>query len=200
MKIETFTNPIVLSFQKKLKETYLAAKNLATDGAYGNVTHRTLLSVLSDLEQEDVLAKVLKVALQEMGVREVRGPEHNPRIIEYHQAVSGKFTSDEIPWCSSFANWCVKEVGNVKLRRTDNGLARSWLTLGKKADECPPTDLKMGSIVVFSRGKSSYMGHVAFLLHATVDRLLVVGGNQSDSVCLATFPATSFLGSYSGEV
>lgn len=59
----------------------------------------------------------LEIARGELGQREIKGDAHNPRILEYHQSVRGKITSDETPWCSSFVNWAMEKAG---IRGTDS--------------------------------------------------------------------------------
>lgn len=61
------------------------------------------------------------------GVRERPGAEHNPRIVEYHSATLLRATTDEVPWCSSFANWCLLQVFETG---TWSAAARSWLAWG----------------------------------------------------------------------
>lgn len=67
--------------------------------AFSGKTTKTSSEVLS---QE--LPEHLKIAMKELGVRELAGSKHNPRIIEYHKATSLKATQDEVSWCSSFVN------------------------------------------------------------------------------------------------
>jgi hypothetical protein len=38
------------------------------------------------------------VALREIGQAEINGPDHNQRIIEYHEQTSLKASDDETPW------------------------------------------------------------------------------------------------------
>jgi uncharacterized protein (TIGR02594 family) len=129
------------------------------------------------------------IALREMhtGVDEMPGPEsHNPRIVEYHQATSLKATDDETPWCSSFVNWCMLKAGQ---KRTKSAMARSWLSWGTALEE-PRT----GSIVVFSRPPKPTSGHVAFFEEIRGDRILVLGGNQSNQVNISSYPSERLLG------
>jgi len=130
--------------------------------------------------------KWLKAARAEMGVKEFVGPEHNTRILEYHKATSLKATTDEVAWCSSFANWCMDRAG---IAGTNSAAARSWLQWGRALAE--PTS---GCIVVFKRGSSPTSGHVAFYLETRGTGILVLGGNQSNSVCITSYPASMVLG------
>ena len=53
-----------------------------------------------------------KVSIAEIGQKEIKGAEHNSRIIEYH-ATTGGFKNDETPWCASYVNWVIKESYTV---------------------------------------------------------------------------------------
>ena len=118
--------------------------------------------------------------------KEYAGPEHNQRIIEYHSTTGLKATTDEVAWCSSFVNWCITKAN---LRGTNSAAARSWLQWGKKINEPVP-----GCIAVFKRGNSTTSGHVAFYLETRGTGIMVLGGNQSNSVCVSSYPASDVLG------
>ena len=116
----------------------------------------------------------------EIGVEEVKGKEHNPRILEYHQATTLKATDDETAWCSSFVNWCVKMSGH---KGTKSASARSWLKWGK-----PLKEPKEGCIVILKRGNSSWQGHVGFYVGTSGSHILILGGNQGNEVNISSYP------------
>ena len=124
-------------------------------------------------------AKFLHEAFKEMNVKEVKGKNHNPRILQYHKATSLKASTDEIPWCSSFANYIVQKCGDPG---TNNAMARSWESWGKELETPEP-----GCVVVFSRGSDPKYGHVAFYLYQTNKYIYVIGGNQSDKVSIEAY-------------
>lgn len=125
-------------------------------------------------------------ARNEIGQKEVPGSGNNPRIVEYHATTSLKATSDEVSWCSSFVNWCVKQAG---LRGTNSAAARSWLDWGKVLDK--PVE---GCIVIFKRGAPP-SGHVAFYVKDVSSELIqVLGGNQSDQVKMSNYKKSDVLG------
>jgi len=129
----------------------------------------------------------MPVAFDELGVKEVPGDGDNPRIVEYHQATTLKATDDEVPWCSAFVNWVMRESGYTY---TKSAAARSWLTWGDEI-ELP----MYGAVTVLRRGSNPAQGHVGFFVdqpEAGVIRLL--GGNQSDSVNITVFPASRVIG------
>lgn len=129
----------------------------------------------------------LVAALGELGVREVPGQRDNPRIREYHSETGAGEAPDEVPWCSSFVNWCLAQAA---LRGTRSKAARSWLTWSRGITIAGP---RRGALVVFERGQYP-AGHVAFELDGHGDRIWVVGGNQSNEVCERAYPASALLG------
>lgn len=128
-----------------------------------------------------------EIALHEIGVQEQSGSKHNPRIIEYHQCTSLKATSDEIPWCAAFVNWCLRVAGVVG---TNSARARSFLTWGVPV---LITEAQRGDIVVLARGKNISEGHVGFYTGRKDNNVLLLGGNQSNRVSIATFPLSTII-------
>ncbi|MBP8824783.1 MAG: TIGR02594 family protein [Flavobacteriales bacterium] len=129
----------------------------------------------------------MAIARQEVGVREYAGAQDNPRIVEYHQATSLQASDDETPWCSSFVNWCMLQAG---LSGTQSALARSWEHWGGRLREP-----RVGCITVFKRQVPGNpgAGHVAFFLERIGNRVHVLGGNQSNSVCVGNYPSADLL-------
>lgn len=114
----------------------------------------------------------IRIARAELGVLEIKGDEHNPRIIEYH-STTGKFQDDETPWCSSFVNWVITQAG---LKGTNSARAASWKDWGQKLNK--PA---YGCIGVRIRPNGS--GHVGFIVGKLKNgRLVSLGDNQNDSV------------------
>lgn len=118
------------------------------------------------------------IAKQELGQMEVPGPESNPRIEEYHNTVTIKDNSDSVPWCSSFVNFCITKSGLVG---TNSAMARSWLNWGQESSSFVP-----GCVVVLKRGDPP-KGHVGFYVGMDGDNVRILGGNQSDSVNIASY-------------
>ncbi len=132
-------------------------------------------------------AKWLTLAYQEVEVKEIPGPEHNSRILEYHKAVTKNYTRDEISWCSSFINWCFLQCG---LEGTRSAVARSWMSWGIGVEKP-----YRGCVAVFWRGqKDGWKGHVGFYVGEQGGNILVLGGNQDDMVCIMKYPKSQLLG------
>lgn len=128
----------------------------------------------------------LRVARQELGVKEVAGNGSNPRVIEYLSTTTlpkSYATNDETPWCSAFVNWCMIKAG---AKGTNSAAARSWLAWGRPIDVPVP-----GCVAVLSREGG---GHVAFYVRHQVADLWLLGGNQANMVCERAYPPGRLLG------
>ena len=133
----------------------------------------------------------LKVGQRELGVKELAGADYHPRIGEYMATVDnlskGEMQNDSTEWCACFINWCVEKSD---LDGTNSARARSWgkWRNSKTAESVLPgseTPALVGDIAVFHReSPESYKGHVAIYIafDAESDNLLVLGGNQANSV------------------
>lgn len=123
----------------------------------------------------------LLFALQEVGQQEIAGDKDNPRILEYLAACNGAGTHDETPWCSAFVNWCVTRAGTPG---TGSAAARSWLQWGRSTPS--PS---VGAITVLWRDDPhGPHGHVALFVRKDLARVWLLGGNQGNTVSLASYP------------
>ncbi len=156
----------------------------AIDGDWGPKT-QAAMDTYQALRGEAV-PSWLKVAAAELGVKEIAGSQHNPRIIEYHKSTDLGATTDETAWCSSFANFCMARAGQSHGR---SAAARSWLQWG---DALPRP--RYGCVVVLKRGTSSWEGHVGFLVAEDVDSLALLGGNQGNRVKVSVYRRADLLG------
>lgn len=128
----------------------------------------------------------LSIAEREIGVSEKSGKDHEARIVEYHKTTLLKANEDEIPWCSSFVNWCMYKA---KIYRTDSAAARSWLKWG--VNLLIPA---FGCVTVLSRGDNPASGHVGFYVGSTTsDTIRILGGNQDNKVSIKNFPKSRVL-------
>lgn len=130
-------------------------------------------------------------AVTELGQKEIAGSKNNPRIVEYQKATGYAASNDEVPWCGSFIAWLMKQ-SNIPYDVKDAAWAKSWLKFGT-AMKTPTT----GAIAVMQRGTDTNTGHVTLFSewadnsHTTFKGL---GGNQGDSVDIATFKTGNVLG------
>lgn len=118
----------------------------------------------------------LKIAAAEIGQKEVPRSPANPRILMYHATTSLRATSDEVPWCSAFVNWCLRQVG---VTGTNSAAATSWLHWGQMTGPSP------GAIVIVRRVTGE--NHVAFFISESSDYYRLLGGNQGEQVRLSRY-------------
>ncbi len=98
-----------------------------------------------------------------------------------------KLNPADTAWCAAFVNAALGETGRPG---TGTLAARDFLKVGT-----PTKNPQVGDIVVFSRGNSSWQGHVGFYAGKDEDgNILVLGGNQSNRVSIAPYSASRVLG------
>ena len=127
------------------------------------------------------------VAKAFIGLKEIKGHEHEEQILEFWKLCHLDFKTDETPWCAGFVGGVLEKCG---LRSTRSGLARSYLNWGEKCEH------QIGAVVVYWRiSKNSGSGHVGFVA-GDIDNgyIPTLGGNQGDMVCIKGYPANRLLG------
>lgn len=156
---------------------------------------KNLFAIKRSETPEEIINEVKKtsdlpwmiVALGELGVKEIVGSKHNPRILEYHATTTFKGKADEVPWCSSFVNWCFAQC---KMFRTHSAGASSWLMWG-----IPINEPKYGCVGIKSRDGGN---HVFFFIRkesrSGIDGFIALGGNQGNEVCYHWYPMNTIRG------
>jgi uncharacterized protein (TIGR02594 family) len=121
----------------------------------------------------------MTIAASHIGLREFKGPAHNPAIVSMLVALNAWWRDDETPWCGVFAGAVLREAG-VDIPKAYYR-AREWEKWG--IGLAAPA---VGCIVTFSRTGG---GHVGFVVgQDKLGNLLVLGGNQGDEVNIRAFP------------
>lgn len=104
---------------------------------------------------------------------------------------------DEVPWCSAFVNGL---AWDLRLPRSGSAAARSWLGVGEAV---PVTQATVGyDVVILQRGKSpqpgrdvlAAPGHVGLYAGLDSGHVLVLAGNQGNTVSVAAYPLMVVLG------
>ena len=131
------------------------------------------------------------------GLNEVSGTASHPQILAMLQLDQAWPEDDQVPWCSAFTNYV---AWLLRLPRSKNLRARSWLAVGR------PVPLSAAEaafdIVVLSRGTGKQPGpevldapgHVGFFAGRETSRILLLGGNQANSVTVSSYPSDQLLG------
>lgn len=129
----------------------------------------------------------LKVARSYLGTTEVPGKGDNPTIQRWLRTLRAAWSDDATPWCGTFVAQCMYEAGLDTLSPKAWYRARAWLDCGYKL--ATPV---YGCIVVFERGGG---GHVGFCVGKDArGRLMILGGNQGDTVSIRPFEWSRALG------
>lgn len=129
----------------------------------------------------------IQIAEREIGVREIAGRQHTPRILEYFQATTYRASTDETPWCSAFANWVMRQAGYTG---TNSARAIDWANWGLKLSR--PAYGAIG-VIDWDGDGPGWKGHVGFVVGETGGRIEMLGGNQSDSVKVSSFGRGNFI-------
>jgi len=133
--------------------------------------------------------ELIELAEKELGVKEIQGSQHNPRIIEYGKIADIEgYGADEIPWCAVFVNAMCELAG---IERSYSAVAKSFLKVGEEVSAKEVLKDPSNTVAIFHRGNSSrdWRGHVAIV--ESVDKSLnfctCIGGNQNNEVTRRTF-------------
>lgn len=140
---------------------------------------------------------IFELAQRYVGIREIADNQSHP-LIQWWLSLCGMSTDtpDSVPWCSAFINGLAWEL---RLPRSKSAAARSWLAVGIPI---PLDQAQLGDVVIFKRGDGvqpgpeviNAPGHVGLFAGREGNRLLILGGNQDDGVCIAGFGVNRVLG------
>jgi len=136
------------------------------------------------------MERILRIAADELGVREIEGADHNPKIIGYAQEAGITWINDdETPWCSVFMNWVAEKA---RFQRSHSAAARSWLNVGFEINNPEPGDI----VIYWRESPASAKGHVGIFMGFSHDhiRIYTLGGNQDNAVSISAYAADRLLG------
>lgn len=129
--------------------------------------------------------KMLVEALRHFGTLEVPGKGNNSTILKWAEEIGGKvanvYVADEIPWCGLFMAIVAKH-SNYEVPK-EPLWALNWGTFGTYIKN---TEAMLGDVLVFVRKTSTgaKAGHVGMYIGEDEECFHVLGGNQSDQVCI----------------
>lgn len=138
-----------------------------------------------------------ELAQRFVGIEEVPGATSNPQVLAMLRLDAAWPEGDHVPWCSAFTNYI---AWLLRLPRSKSLRARSWLNVGEvvRLEEAAAGF----DVVIFKRGSGQQPGpevidapgHVGFYAGVDGKNILVLGGNQSDTVGIAPYPKAKLLG------
>jgi uncharacterized protein (TIGR02594 family) len=127
------------------------------------------------------IPRTIQEALRLYGIHEVKGTTHNQVILDWAKelGISSIVKDDEQAWCGLFAGVVVTRAGKeLPLKSYDILRALKWVAFGR---EIPKVDASLGDVLIFKREGG---GHVGFYVGEDAAAYHVLGGNQSDMVCM----------------
>jgi len=131
--------------------------------------------------------EMLLNALSLIGIKELKNGVVSEEVQEMFLAVTGKSVNTNTAWCSAFVGFVLKDGGYMYSNKLN---ARSYLKIGLEVQ----TPI-MGDIVIFWRvNKDSWQGHVGFYICSDDKDIYVLGGNQSNTVCVKSYSKSQLLG------
>ena len=137
-----------------------------------------------------------EAALPEHERSQWNDPGENPRILNYFKVGCSWFDpagGDEVDWCAAFINYCLVTAGYIG---TNHPGARSFFW-NKKNQFVKLVQPRYGAVAVrryapFADPKwETGEGHVGFVYTSTPTSVTLLGGNQTRTVKLQTYPLVS---------
>lgn len=118
-----------------------------------------------------------------MGLHEVRDKS---KLIEFLKI--GKFLGDpsRLPWCGDMVESCIAKVLPAEPLPANPFFAQNWKSFGNNL-----SSPLVGSIGVIRWTATS--GHVGFVAGTEGTNVVLLGGNQSNAITLASFPREKFI-------
>lgn len=120
----------------------------------------------------------LEAARLDLGLTEIHGAVTAPKISQWLMDLGAWWSDDETPWCGvACAHWM--RTSSIEVPKAFYR-AKAWESWGLAL-----TRPALGCVVTFTREGGGHVGLVAGV--ADDGRLIVIGGNQGDSVKFSLF-------------
>jgi len=134
------------------------------------------------LDKVGTLPRCIQEALNHFGTAEVVGKGSNATIIGWRDELNQNgvkikgYSDDDIPWCGLFAAIVVLRARSAGEVVEEPLWALNWAEFGTKSPQAG-----LGDILAFQRNGG---GHVGFYIAEDSTCYHVLGGNQSNKVCI----------------
>lgn len=130
-----------------------------------------------------------QIAERFIGTKEIPGNVDNPAVLSWLKLDGDWPQHDEVPWCSAFTNYV---AWLLRLPRSKSLAARSWLGVGTPIDI---QDARVGfDVVILKRDPNPASGHVGFFAGVEGGKVLLLGGNQGNRVCVSDYDYNRVIG------
>lgn len=171
---------------------FQADKGLVADGIVGSNTRLALFGSVQPVKAtDDPGLPWFQEARRLIGLREDPTAASNPTLLDWADRLDVDYPDDSIAWCGLFIAHCISStLGSEPLPVNPLG-ARNWARWGAPCEPMP------GALLVFWRGeRNGWKGHVGFYAGEEKGGVFhVLGGNQSDKVCVARINGDRLLAS-----
>ena len=159
---------------------FQSQQGLTPDGIVGPKTKAALFGNVTPVPVlEGSMLPWFEEAKHLVGTREFLGSRDNPDILDWAKDLDIKYPGDDVPWCGLFVAHCVGATLPQEPLPANPLGARQWERFGES------TQPRVGAVMVFWRiSRQGGLGHVGFYVGEDDDAYQILGGNQSDSVCL----------------
>jgi uncharacterized protein (TIGR02594 family) len=133
--------------------------------------------------------QILVQALTLVGTKEIIGTKHSAEIMSWAKelGIEKIYNADEIAWCGLFMAYVCKESGlDLPFTATESLWALNWNKFGTKQKVA-----MLGDVLTFKRNGG---GHVGIYVGEDNTCYHVLGGNQSNMVCITRIEKTRCAG------
>lgn len=130
---------------------------------------------------------ILGHAAKYLGIKEIPGSKHTSVIVSMLRDIGIRRGGDETPWCAAFVNRALSDAG---VEGTGSGMARSFMRWGTPVAEPQLDDI----VVLWRKSRKGPYGHVGFFLRFEGNRVVLLGGNQRNSVSHKSYHKSRILG------
>jgi uncharacterized protein (TIGR02594 family) len=133
--------------------------------------------------------QILVKALELIGTKEIIGTIHSKTILGWAKTlgIDKIYTNDEIAWCGLFVAYVCHQAGlDLPFTAKESLWALNWNKFGTKQ-----TTAMLGDVLTFKRNGG---GHVGIYVGEDETCYHVLGGNQSNMVCITRIEKTRCAG------
>lgn len=184
-RIDPHAQPVLAAQWIACRDSVMANIDRFAELMSGSVKDvQSLARAIWFLPRLDSVPGWIDTARGELGVHEIAGAHHNPKIMGYihtclniqQTAAQRRYVEREgeegVEWCSAFVNWCLGQNGVLG---TADARASSWQTWG-----IPLSGPQRGAVVGFGWRPGTHVDHVAFCDELD-GKFYMLGGNQLDA-------------------
>ncbi len=162
------------------------------DGWIGRRTRAAISALRRDFRRAfgtdtDDLPEWLQHAYEFLGLKEIKGKQHNKVIVGWWERLKLPFRDDETPWCAGFMNRMVQKAG-LPIPKKNRAAALGWRWNGHGTQLDGPV---LGAVFSCIRPGKRGSGHTGFVAGRDKrGRVMILGGNQGDMVSINPYSPT----------